>query len=110
MALVGDTRLGRRILVRSGISVVVSVSDQDDFVRKRATLLREGRFGLTVYQPTAWSAVTSPAEQSSNANEPAGNYPKCVGGIPVGRFAEVASRGSPEAVVALDERCSPRPE
>jgi hypothetical protein len=57
MALVGDTRLGTRVLVREGVMVIVSDSDQDDFLRNRATLLGEGRFGLVVETPAAWTAV-----------------------------------------------------
>ncbi len=56
-ALVGDTRGSIQVLVREGVNVLVSDSDQDDFLRNRVTLLGEGRFGLRIEQPAAWCAV-----------------------------------------------------
>ncbi len=38
----------------------ISDSDQDDFIRNEVTYLGEGRFGLAVYQPTAFAKVTLP--------------------------------------------------
>jgi hypothetical protein len=55
-ALVGDTRLGGRVLVREGVSVVAG-QESDDLIRNRVTLLGEGRFGLEVDQPSAFCAV-----------------------------------------------------
>jgi HK97 family phage major capsid protein len=55
-ALVGDSRLGGRVLVREGVNVIAG-QEQDDMTRNRVTLLGEGRFGLTVDQPSAWAVV-----------------------------------------------------
>lgn len=57
VALVGDTRLGGRILVREGVNVIVSDSDQDDFTRNNVTLLGEMRGDVIVEQPAAWCTV-----------------------------------------------------
>jgi HK97 family phage major capsid protein len=57
-ALAGDTRLGATLLVREGVNVLISDSDQDDFVRNMVTLLAEGRWALAVWQPAAWAKVT----------------------------------------------------
>lgn len=54
--LVGDSRLGRRVLVREGVNVVAG-QERDDMTRNRVTLLGEGRLALTVDQPTAWAVV-----------------------------------------------------
>lgn len=56
-------RPGRRhdhrlhLFVREGVTVLISDSDQDDFVRNRVTLLGEGRFALAVWQPSAFARV-----------------------------------------------------
>jgi Phage capsid family len=56
-ALVGDWLLGSTLFVREGIAVRVSDSDQDDFIRNKTTMLGEGRFGLAVWQPSAFAKV-----------------------------------------------------
>lgn len=56
-AIVGDLSIGATLFVREGVNVVVSDSDQDDFVKNRATFLGEGRFALAVWEPTAFSVV-----------------------------------------------------
>jgi hypothetical protein len=56
IALVGDTRLGARVLVREGVNVVAG-QESDDLIRNRVTLLGEGRYGLAVDQPSAFCAV-----------------------------------------------------
>ncbi len=55
-ALVGDSRQ-LTVYVREGVNVLASDSDQDDFVRNRLTLLGEGRFGLALWQPSAFTLV-----------------------------------------------------
>ena len=56
-ALVGDFARGATVFVREGVNVRISDSDQDDFVRNKLTMLGEGRFGLAVWQPTAFALV-----------------------------------------------------
>lgn len=55
-ALVGDTRLGARALIREGVSVVAG-QEADDLTRNLVTLLGEARLGLAVDQPSAWVEV-----------------------------------------------------
>jgi hypothetical protein len=56
-ALVGDWAQGATLFVRDGVSIRVSDSDQDDFLRNRATLLAEMRAGVAVFQPAAFALV-----------------------------------------------------
>ncbi|MDA0179024.1 phage major capsid protein [Solirubrobacter phytolaccae] len=56
-ALVGDAARGATVWVREGVQVLASDSDQDDFVRNRVTLLGEGRFALSVWEPAAFAVV-----------------------------------------------------
>jgi hypothetical protein len=56
-ALVGDATIGATIFVREGVSVIMSDSDQDDFIRNKVTLLGEGRFALAIWQPSAFAVV-----------------------------------------------------
>ena len=56
-ALVGDFANGCTLFVREGANVRLSDSDQDDFVRNRATLLGEGRFALAVWSPASFVTV-----------------------------------------------------
>jgi HK97 family phage major capsid protein len=57
--LVGDA-MGASILVREGVNVKTSDSDQDDFVRNRVTVLAETRVAFPVWRPTAFAiAATS---------------------------------------------------
>lgn len=55
-ALVADPA-GALGLLRSGVEVLVSDSDQDDFIRNRITLLAELRAGLAVLRPDAFCKV-----------------------------------------------------
>jgi HK97 family phage major capsid protein len=56
-ALVGDFNIGAVVLVRESPNILLSDSDQDDFVRGRVTIMAEGRFALAVPQPTAFAVV-----------------------------------------------------
>lgn len=56
-AIVGDFAAGMTVLVREGVQVLVSDSDQDDFIRNRITLLGEGRFAVPIWQPAAFAVV-----------------------------------------------------
>jgi HK97 family phage major capsid protein len=56
-ALVGDAPRGATVLVREGVQVLVSDSDQDDFIRNVLTILGEGRFSLAVWQPQSFAVV-----------------------------------------------------
>jgi HK97 family phage major capsid protein len=56
-ALVGDFANGATLFVREAVNVRTSDADQDDFVRNRLTMLGEGRFGLAVWQPAAFTLV-----------------------------------------------------
>ncbi len=57
IALVGDFALGATLFIRDAVSVRISDSDQDDFVKNRSTLLGEARVGLAVWNPTAFCEV-----------------------------------------------------
>lgn len=48
---IGDFGMGATLLIRSGIQVLISDSDQDDFIRNRVTLLGEMRAALAVWRP-----------------------------------------------------------
>lgn len=56
-ALVGDWSVGATLFVREPVNVRISDADSDDFSRNRLTALGEGRFGLAVFQPTAFVLV-----------------------------------------------------
>jgi HK97 family phage major capsid protein len=51
--LVGDA-MGASLLVREGLNVKTSDSDQDDFVRNRVTILAEARVAFVVWRPSAF--------------------------------------------------------
>jgi HK97 family phage major capsid protein len=55
--LVGDFALGAQLFIREGVNVLLSDSDQDDFVNNRVTLLAEMRAALAVYQPALFTTV-----------------------------------------------------
>jgi HK97 family phage major capsid protein len=55
--LVGDFALGAQLFIREGVQVLLSDSDQDDFIRNRVTLLGEMRAALAVFRPTAFATV-----------------------------------------------------
>lgn len=56
-ALVGDFAIGAQLLIREGVQVLLSDSDQDDFIRNRVTMLAEMRAALPVFRPAAFSTV-----------------------------------------------------
>lgn len=56
-ALVGDWEIGAQLFIREGVNVLMSDSDQDDFIRNRVTLLAEMRAALAVWRPAAFSKV-----------------------------------------------------
>jgi len=52
--LVGDST-GATLLVRQGVNVKTSDSDQDDFVKNRVTVLAECRVAFPIWRPTAFA-------------------------------------------------------
>jgi HK97 family phage major capsid protein len=56
-ALVGDFAIGAMLLIREGVNVLLSDSDQDDFIRNRVTMLAEMRAALPVFRPAAFATV-----------------------------------------------------
>lgn len=56
--LVGDFQLGASILIREGVNVLLSDSDQDDFVTNRVTMLGEMRAALPVWRPSVFQDVS----------------------------------------------------
>lgn len=52
--LVGDA-MGATVLVREGVNVKTSDSDQDDFIRNRVTVLAETRLAFPVWRPSAFA-------------------------------------------------------
>lgn len=55
--LVGDA-MGAQILVREGVNIKTSDSDQDDFVRNRVTVLAESRIAFPVWRPSAFAIAS----------------------------------------------------
>jgi hypothetical protein len=53
-ALVGDFEIGALLLIRTGLQVLLSDSDQDDFTKNKVTLLAELRAALPVFRPAAF--------------------------------------------------------
>jgi Phage capsid family len=56
-AVVGDFANGATVLVREGVRVLASDSDQDDFIKNKITLLGEGRFAFVVWSPISFAKV-----------------------------------------------------
>jgi HK97 family phage major capsid protein len=56
-ALVGDFEIGAMLLIRTGLQVLLSDSDQDDFTKNKVTLLAEMRAALPVFRPAAFCVV-----------------------------------------------------
>jgi HK97 family phage major capsid protein len=56
-AVVGDWDMGAIIWVRQGVAAFLSDADQDDFLRRRITILAEGRFAAGVPYPAAFCVV-----------------------------------------------------
>jgi HK97 family phage major capsid protein len=54
--LVGDAN-GATLLVREGVNVKISDSDQDDFVRNRVTVLAEARVAFPVWRPASFAVA-----------------------------------------------------
>ena len=55
--LVGDFGIGVQLLVREGVNVLLSDSDQDDFIKNRVTMLGEMRAALPVWRPSVFQEV-----------------------------------------------------
>jgi HK97 family phage major capsid protein len=56
-SLVADFGLGAQLLIREGLQVLFSDSDQDDFLRNRITMLAEMRAALLVWRPSLFQKV-----------------------------------------------------
>lgn len=56
-ALTGDN-MACTLLVREGVNVKTSDSDQDDFVRNRVTILAEARVAFPVWRPSGFAVAT----------------------------------------------------
>jgi len=56
--LVGDS-MGATLLVREGVNVKTSDSDQDDFVRNRVTVLAEARVAFPVWRPASFAVAAT---------------------------------------------------
>jgi HK97 family phage major capsid protein len=56
-ALIGDFALGALLLIREGVNVLLSDSDQDDFIKNRVTMLAEMRAALPVFRPAAFATA-----------------------------------------------------
>jgi len=65
--LAADFQIGSTLLIREGISVVLSDSDQDDFVRNRVTVLGEMRASHPIWRPEAYAVafLTKAAEEEA---------------------------------------------
>jgi HK97 family phage major capsid protein len=55
--LIGDFAAGAQLFIREGVSVLLSDSDQDDFIKNEVTLLGEMRAALAVWRPAAFCTV-----------------------------------------------------
>jgi hypothetical protein len=56
-SLVADFEIGALLLIREGVQVLMSDSDQDDFIKNRITILAEMRAALAVWRPPAMVEV-----------------------------------------------------
>ncbi len=56
--LVGAFRLGSQYFQRQGLTIEMTNSDQDDFIKNRMTIRCEERLALAVYRPLAFCTVT----------------------------------------------------
>ena len=54
--LVGDST-GATLLMRQGVNVKTSDSDQDDFINNRVTILAECRAAFPIWRPTAFATA-----------------------------------------------------
>lgn len=57
-ALTGSFRLGAQYFQREGITIDMTNSDQDDFVKNLLTIRAEERLALAVYRPLAFAQIT----------------------------------------------------
>lgn len=57
VTLVGDFEIGAQLFIREGVNVLLSDSDQDDFVKNRVTMLGEMRAALAVFRPAAFATA-----------------------------------------------------
>jgi HK97 family phage major capsid protein len=57
-ALVGAFRLGAQYFQRQGLTIEMTNSDQDDFIKNRMTIRCEERLALAVYRALAFCTVT----------------------------------------------------
>jgi HK97 family phage major capsid protein len=66
--LAGAFGLGAQLFIREGVNVLLSDSDQDDFIKNKLTLLAEMRAALAVYRPAAFCKawLTKAAEEAGN--------------------------------------------
>jgi hypothetical protein len=55
--LVADWQIGAQLLIREGVQVLLSDSDQDDFIKNRITMLGEMRAALPVWRPVAFQKI-----------------------------------------------------
>jgi len=65
-ALVADFEIGVQLFIREGVNVLMSDSDQDDFIKNRVTMLAEMRAALAVFRPSviAKCYLTKAAEEA----------------------------------------------
>ena len=57
-ALVGAFKLGAQYFMRQGMTIDMTNSDQDDFIKNLMTIRAEERLALAVYRPLAFCTVT----------------------------------------------------
>jgi HK97 family phage major capsid protein len=57
-ALVGAFKTAAQMFRRSGVSVQMTNTDQDDFINNLVTVRAEGRLALAVYRPLSFATVT----------------------------------------------------
>lgn len=60
-SLVADFALGAQLLIREGVNVLLSDSDQDDFIKNRVTMLGETRAALLIWRPGVFQEVETRA-------------------------------------------------
>lgn len=65
--LVGDS-MGATVLVREGINVRVTDTDQDDFVNNRVTIRAEGRFAFAVWRPDSFAVAKTSGPASAGGS------------------------------------------
>jgi HK97 family phage major capsid protein len=58
--LVGDSNAAS-VLYKEGLRVLISDSDQDDFVKNRATVLAEARVAVPIWRPSSFAIAPEPS-------------------------------------------------